>query len=276
MYSYDGLPHDSIMVGEVCDWDVPTDSLNANSSGTGNDASVFSPTIDHVIWQRGYENNLDDSLELADCGWDADTRFGGMRFLRTYFYDDVSTYPDPTSWNTAPHGMYTAPNVTYVYPYDFGFHPDSLYANHAQTGMNISDSMQHDLHMGLTYLYDYDLHPEDTIIFYAGYFSQMTTLNPDGHTLQENVEDIWNFFAEYTRPPEDCCDLPGDANNSGRVDISDLTSYMSFFFFGGPPFPCFEEGDVDGSCGQDISDVTYFVDYLFKGGPAPVCADNCD
>ena len=78
------------------------------------------------------------------------------------------------------------------------------------------------------------------------------------------------FWQDFGSPT--CCDLPGDIDNSGSVDISDLTYYVDYMFGGGDPAPCFEEGDVNGSCTQDISDLTYFVDYMFGGGPAPVCA----
>ena len=66
--------------------------------------------------------------------------------------------------------------------------------------------------------------------------------------------------------------MAGDINNSGGVDISDLTFYVDYMFAGGFAPPCFEEGDVNGSCSHDISDLTYFVGYLFGGGPVPVCA----
>ena len=198
-----------------------------------------------------------------------------MRFLRTYFYDDCSTFPVPISIYYSPYGMYSADNATFVDPYEKGFDPDLLYANHAQSGMNISDSMHHDIHMGMTYLYEYDLQPEDTLWFYVGYFSQMTTCNPDGKTLQQNVEDILDYFYEYLIHGWSPCILPGDINYSGGVDISDLTYYVDYMFSGGPPPVWFELGDVNADCELNISDLTYFVAYLFAGGAEPECRDDC-
>jgi len=72
-----------------------------------------------------------------------------------------------------------------------------------------------------------------------------------------------------------CCDMPGDFNNDGSVDISDLTAQVDYMFNGGAGPVCFEEGDHNGDCSLDISDLTYLVDYFFSGGPAPVPCNDC-
>ncbi|MDF1545973.1 MAG: hypothetical protein P1R58_12845, partial [bacterium] len=71
--------------------------------------------------------------------------------------------------------------------------------------------------------------------------------------------------------PVSCCDLAGDFDNSGEVDITDLTSMVDFMFNGGASAVCGDEADVDGSCSIDITDLTYRVNYMFAGGPAPIC-----
>ena len=68
-----------------------------------------------------------------------------------------------------------------------------------------------------------------------------------------------------------CCNLPGDFNDDGSVDISDLTAMVDFMFGGGPAAVCADEADVNGDNGIDISDLTYRVDFMFGGGPAPIC-----
>jgi uncharacterized protein (TIGR02145 family) len=61
----------------------------------------------------------------------------------------------------------------------------------------------------------------------------------------------------------------GDVNNTGTVNIQDLTYLINFLYKGGPaPFCC---GDVNGSGAVNIADITYLINYLYKGGPAPVC-----
>ena len=71
--------------------------------------------------------------------------------------------------------------------------------------------------------------------------------------------------------PSSCCDLAGDFNNSGGLDISDLTAIVDYMFDGGPPADCPDEADMNASCTFDISDLTYYVDYMFNAGPVPVC-----
>ena len=67
-----------------------------------------------------------------------------------------------------------------------------------------------------------------------------------------------------------CCDLPGDVNNDGSVDIADLTYKVTYLFAGGPPPPCWEEMDDNGDGEIDILDLTYEINFFFLGGPPPV------
>lgn len=66
-----------------------------------------------------------------------------------------------------------------------------------------------------------------------------------------------------------CCQLGGNVNGVGGIDIADVTFLVAFAFKGGPLPPCPEEGNVNGVGGIDIADVTYLVAYAFKGGPPP-------
>ena len=66
-----------------------------------------------------------------------------------------------------------------------------------------------------------------------------------------------------------CCQLGGNVNGLGGIDIADVTYLVAFAFKGGPAPPCPEEGNVNGVGGTDIADVTYLVAFAFKGGPAP-------
>jgi len=66
-----------------------------------------------------------------------------------------------------------------------------------------------------------------------------------------------------------CCNLRGDVDHSGGIDVADLTYLVARLFLGGPPPPCEDEGDVDGSGGIDVADLTYLVARLFLGGPPP-------
>jgi len=66
-----------------------------------------------------------------------------------------------------------------------------------------------------------------------------------------------------------CCQLRGDVDTSGTINVSDLTYLVALLFQGGPQPACADEGDVDGSGVINVSDLTYLVASLFQGGPPP-------
>lgn len=68
-----------------------------------------------------------------------------------------------------------------------------------------------------------------------------------------------------------CCNIPGDADHSGSVNIGDVTFLIARIFGGGPAPECQDEGDADGSNSITIGDVTHLIAYIFCEGPAPVC-----
>jgi hypothetical protein len=69
-----------------------------------------------------------------------------------------------------------------------------------------------------------------------------------------------------------CPYLCGDVNNSGVVNIQDITYLISYLYKGGPaPVPYWKAGDVNNSGVVNIQDITYLISYLYKGGPAPHC-----
>lgn len=68
-----------------------------------------------------------------------------------------------------------------------------------------------------------------------------------------------------------CCNVAGDANNNGAVNILDATFIIGFLFKSGPVPPCLQEADANGNGSINILDATYIIGNLFKSGPAPVC-----
>ena len=261
------------MLGEAVDWDVPSDSASSdNTSGTGGD---FAPAIANLMYQQGTEwEGFNDDDEDANGGWDETERYGAMYFLRGYSYNASG---DQTNIQTDAYGMYSASNAKYVYPYDLGFHIDSLFKNHAQSGQTVSDSVDTDLHMGMTYLFKYNLAAGDTLYFYTAYLTNMNSAFPTsgGTGIGGIAADAMGFFETYLMHEEGCCVNPGDANHDGSVDISDLTYFVDFMFGGGPAPVCAEEFDNDSNCSNDISDLTYYVDFMFGGGPAPQECHSC-
>jgi len=78
---------------------------------------------------------------------------------------------------------------------------------------------------------------------------------------------------------EGCCDIRGDFDHNGRVDVSDIVAWVNWSFNGGDPPVCeqepgvYPETDMDASGRTDVADVVYWVNWSFHGGPDPVpCA----
>lgn len=66
----------------------------------------------------------------------------------------------------------------------------------------------------------------------------------------------------------------GDIDNSGGINVADLTFLVEYLFRGGPTPSPYMAADLNCSLGVDVADLTYIVDYLFGGGPPP--CDHCD
>ncbi|MBI5464697.1 MAG: T9SS type A sorting domain-containing protein [Ignavibacteriales bacterium] len=64
---------------------------------------------------------------------------------------------------------------------------------------------------------------------------------------------------------------PGDVDNSGGVDISDLTCLVNFLYVSFTPCCLQSAADVTHDGGQDISDLTALVDYLYVSFAALQC-----
>lgn len=63
--------------------------------------------------------------------------------------------------------------------------------------------------------------------------------------------------------------LPGDADQSGLVNISDVTFLISYIFGGGPgPHPL-SSGDANCDGMINVSDVVSLIAYIFSDGIAP-------
>jgi hypothetical protein len=65
-----------------------------------------------------------------------------------------------------------------------------------------------------------------------------------------------------------CGDIDG---SNGNPNVVDLTYFVEYLFFEGPPPPVINMANVDGEGGINVSDLTYLTDFLFFGGPAPDC-----
>jgi len=73
----------------------------------------------------------------------------------------------------------------------------------------------------------------------------------------------------YFHVTDACCQVRGNADGQGGINVADLIYLVAYLFYGGLAPPCYEEGNADGEGGVNVADLIYLVDYLFFGGPAP-------
>jgi len=63
--------------------------------------------------------------------------------------------------------------------------------------------------------------------------------------------------------------LRGDADNSGNINILDVTYIVNYLYRSGPAPLTLKAGDADSSGAVNILDGTFLIAYLYLGGPAP-------
>ncbi|MFQ5607887.1 MAG: dockerin type I domain-containing protein [Candidatus Zixiibacteriota bacterium] len=68
-----------------------------------------------------------------------------------------------------------------------------------------------------------------------------------------------------------CCTFAGDPDESGSVNIGDVTFLVQFIFNSGPSPTNPASADVNCSGTINIADVTYLIDLIFGNGPLPCC-----
>ena len=255
VYSENGESHSNLIIGEGMDWDIPADSGSWNRAGFDSGLKL--------MYQVGSEftDSLGDILECQDNN----QRFGGTTFLKILENGQASDFFA---------NMYTMDNSTQVYGVGH-FVGDSLWKYMGEnTGYTISDSTDADLHMVFTYRNNYTLGPEDTLAIYTVYVTGKDGLSD--YTQRVEKARAWACAnLDYADAP--CCEIPGDINNSGEIDISDLVAIVSCMFQGGTCQFCIDCPELcdfngDGAPMPDIADLVYLVAYMFSGGPPlPPC-----
>ena len=94
------------------------------------------------------------------------------------------------------------------------------------------------------------------------------------------LSEVQFFF--FTQLGSDSMQIPGDCNQDGGLDLSDVIHLLSFLFQGIPEsLPCSTVAanlalmDCNRDGGIDISDAIYKLAHLFQGGPPPLQGANC-
>ncbi|NMC43327.1 MAG: hypothetical protein GYA46_05355, partial [candidate division Zixibacteria bacterium] len=244
-----------VLVGEFLDWDVPADSGSNNGSGYD--------LASGLIYQFGGEYNQDDSTE-ALCDQESSDRYAG-----------IAAGPGVTFKN----GM-TLDNATYVYtsgpygslaPLPPGAIYDKMKNNDGFSTFSSTapESLYTDLSTLITFG-EYNLDTNDTICVVKVLAGVKT-----GQTAFTNAITAGKAFitahAGMGCGSTSCCDVAGDANNDGKVNVGDAVYIITYVFRGGPAPICMQEGDANGDGKVNVGDAVYIITFVFRGGPAPIC-----
>ncbi len=63
--------------------------------------------------------------------------------------------------------------------------------------------------------------------------------------------------------------IRGDADNDGRVTLTDSIKILKHLFQGDPAPSCLDAADTNDNGDLSLTDAVYLLNHLFKGGPAP-------
>jgi hypothetical protein len=264
IWSIDGLIHEKMAIGEVIDWDIPADLKDTGGTKADNVGEV---NIDlNLMYSAGAEYNI-DTLPGHECQ-DNNLRYGGMAFGYSKRYS-----ADSGKWmvlDTVPFGGYFEDNARYV---DNGWNDEELYANMESSegslipfSYPITPPWYPDLHSVMTYAFNYDLLPNDTLVFYSVLATvrneEEESPDPNKLRIEELVEKGRNFVRYFG-----CCHgLRGDLNSDGTpANILDLNYAVNRIFRGGPMAVCLGEADVYlDNAPLNILDLNFLVNYIFK------------
>jgi hypothetical protein len=63
--------------------------------------------------------------------------------------------------------------------------------------------------------------------------------------------------------------MRGNVNNSGGIELADLSALASYLTGGGYVPPCLEAANVNGTGAVELADLSALVSYLTGGGYTP-------
>ena len=253
---------ESVFVGDIMDWDVPSDDNSNNGS--------YYDESRKLIYFFGQELKP-DTTDNDNCVV-SNQRYGGysygIGYQLNYLNHDTNVYE-------IPKAMWTLDNATYVYP-ENGFVPEQIYDlcknKHGYSVFESPDpdSEYVDLHMVCCFG-QWDIEPGDTLIFYKF----MATTYEGLEALQTEIDKAkeW-FYPKDEIYPHDC--EPGNANGKDPINILDITYLITDLYKNGPPPKPYHicSGDPNCNCTVNILDITYLINYLYKGGPEPCTCEE--
>ncbi len=155
--------------------------------------------------------------------------------------------------------------------------PTLLAAPGLETGCyNVSTtaSFAHDLQIAARYGADVPPHAESQLVMLQYNGSGWTNITTDVDWATNLVTGTTTSLEPFVVGVTSCCIGPslGDVDQSGAVDISDLSVLIDSQYLTLTPLVCEDEGDVDFSGVVDVTDLSIMLDNQFLSlTPLPAC-----
>ena len=250
-----------LSIGDVMDWDVPSDAPPNNNSATSIAADV--------TYMQG---TVDPDSSFA---WDNSQRFAAEAMISHATAAELDS--DPCVVDASYYGSFgtfqpmmddslIAPGV---HEPDAQMWWDSV-ANYSYNSGNSSDT---DQTIWMTYMHDFSLTDSDTLYFWTAF---ATVKQGTVAELEATIAAARDWTFQNVRGCSAGCCLPptvGDVDQSGAVDITDISVLIDNQFLTLTPLVCEAEGDVDYSGVVDITDLSVLIDNQFLTltplGPCP-------
>jgi len=213
-YNYTDATIPGVYVGDMIDWDIPSDSGSEN--GSGFTASTGETSLDLLYcFGAEYGDDTTTGYEANNC-LDSDQRYGGLAFYNGY--KTPKTGPLDSLENPAGP-WWTEINADYVYPTG-GFVAEEIhdkilaqgggFETWVSTQPSMEDSAYQDLHMVAVYG-QFDMAPGDVLTFVKIIASSNTgqagleTAISDARTWIAAHPEIFTWFDAPTAPTGRCC-----------------------------------------------------------------------
>jgi len=254
-------PQSHLSIGDVIDWDVPSDVPGKNTSWPTHIYHMGDATIMQGTNEPGEPAETDHSARLA-----VEVILGSYNATGSWYWtcDGMGEY----------HGSFAVP-ASFVEEAPESGEPnaavwwDSVASHDSSSGL----AVESDQAVFMTYRHDFDLADSDTLVFFTGLISLREGTTSDlVRAAKDALMFYWNDCAGCTGPG--CCWPPtvGDVDQSFEVDITDLSIMIDNQFLTLRGLNCFDEGDLDQNEILDITDIMIMIDHLFlELTPLPPC-----